>query len=482
MNARAVFNLISYLLGVLALSVLGCAGLSWAVGDPMSVRIGLLESSAVMLGAAVLIYWATRGPVDLSRRDGFGIVFFGWLMAGIFGSLPYLFTGTIGNPVSALFETVSGFTTTGASALMDPGSLPISILTWRSLTQWFGGMGVLVLCVAILPFLGVGGMQIYRAEMPGPSKDRLTPRITSTAKLLWGVYLGLTVTETVLLHLAGMGWLDAVNHSFTTISTGGFSTHTASIAYFDSFAIEIIITVFMFLSGVNFALHFRALQGRPLNYWKDPEFRFYFFLWLGACLFMALNTYESHYASLGQALRSSFFLVTSIITTTGFGTEDFDLWPTASRFLMLLLMISGGCAGSTAGGLKIVRLFVVFKKTLREVRLFMQPKAVVQIKLGRKPLDSDTVSTISAFFIIYMMIFAFATLLMTFYTPDLVTAISSVAATLGNIGPGLSAVGPSQNFALIPSPGKCILTFCMILGRLELYTVLAVFLPRFWKR
>lgn len=482
MNTRVVFNLISYLLMVLSIAVAACWGVSIALDDPASVQQGLARAALSILLGGAAIHLLTRGEVQLSRRDGFGIVFFGWLMAGLFGCLPYLYCGTFLNPVDALFETISGFTTTGASAHPDPGILPAGILVWRSMTQWFGGMGVLVLCVAILPFLGVGGMQIYRAEMPGPSKDRLTPRIAGTAKLLWGVYLGMTVLETLLLKAAGMTWFDAVNHAFTTVSTGGFSTRTASIAAYDSVLIEGIITVFMLLAGINFSLHFRALRGRPVSYLRDPEFRFFACLWAGAVVFVTLNIWVSQNTALGESIRAASFMVSSIMTTTGYGTADYDLWPEACRVLMIMLMISGGCAGSTAGGLKIVRLFVVFKKTLREIRLFMQPRAVVQVKLGRKALDVDTIFNISAFFIIFILIFVVGTLLMAFFTPDLDTAASSVAATLGNIGPGLGAVGPTQNFAFIPAPGKLLLILFMLLGRLELYTVLAILLPSFWKR
>ena len=482
MNFRAVTHLISILLVMLAAAVGSSCCVSYYYQDSAHVRAGLALSGLIMLLAGLLSFFLTRGKIDLSRRDGFGIVVFGWVAAGLFGSLPYLLSGAVPNVVTAMFETFSGFTTTGASALTDLETLPKGLLFWRSLTQWIGGMGVLILCVAILPFLGVGGMQIYRAEMPGPSKDRLTPRITNTAKLLWAVYVGMTAAETLLLKWAGMSWFDAINHAFTTVSTGGFSTHTASIAYFDNRLIETIIMVFMLLAGINFSLHYRALKGRPGAYFRDPEFRVFICLWLGVALFMGFNTWQVNYDSLADSMRSSFFLTTSIITTTGFGTDDFNLWPNACRIFFVMLMIVGGCAGSTSGGMKIVRLFVVFKKTIREVRLFMQPRAVMKVKLGRKALDQEVISNISAFFIIYVLCFVLATWLMSFFMPDLDSAATSVAATLGNIGPGLAAVGPSQNFAFVPDTGKVVLIGCMILGRLELYTVLALFLPGFWKR
>lgn len=467
---------------VLAVAMAFCWGVSAYFGDPETAQMGFALSSGIILVSGLLLLLLTRGPVDLTRRDGFGIVVFGWLTAALFGSLPYLLTHSIADPVTALFETMSGFTTTGASALNHLEALPRGILFWRSMTQWFGGMGVLVLCVAILPFLGVGGMQIYRAEMPGPSKDRLTPRITSTAKLLWGVYLSLTMIETILLKYGGLSWFDALCHSFATISTGGFSTRTASIAAYDSAYTRMIITVFMFLAGINFALHYRAVRGNVTGYFKDPELRCFLMVWLGAGLFMTYTIWKDVYPTLGEAMQAGFFQVTSIITTTGFCTEDFDLWPAASRSLLVVLMTVGGCAGSTSGGIKMVRIFVVFKKIIREIRLFMIPNAVVQIKLGRKAIEHEVESMILSFFIIFALLFGIMSFVMSFFTPDLVTATTSVIATLGNIGPGLGGVGATQNYAFIPGAGKLVLILCMLLGRLEFYTVLVFLLPSFWKK
>lgn len=482
MNTRAVFLLISFLLTVIALAMAGCWAVAHYFNDPVPAQHAFAWSSGIVFLVGIVMYFITRGPMELSRRDGFGIVTFGWLAAAMAGSLPYLFSHDIANPVTALFETMSGFTTTGASALDHLESLPKGILFWRSLTQWLGGMGVLVLCVAILPFLGVGGMQIYRAEMPGPSKDRLTPRITSTAKLLWGVYLLLSIAEAGLLRIGGLSWYDALCHTFATMSTGGFSTRTASVGAYNSAYVEVVIIIFMVLAGANFALHFKALRGDVKGYFRDPEFRFYIILWLGCSLFVLANIWGPVYASGSDALRAAFFQTTSILTTTGFCTADFDVWPSCTRLLLVMLMFVGASAGSTAGGIKAIRVQVVLKKALREVRVFMRPKAVFQIKLGGNPVDKDVVTNISAFFVIFVLIFGLATLVMTFFTPDLETAASSVVATLGNIGPGLSAVGATQNYADIPNTGKLILTGLMLLGRLELYTVLVLFFPAFWKK
>ena len=483
MNKRAVFHLVSYMTLVIGIAIVGCAGVSWFYDEPMRIRLSLLESGLIAIGCAAMVGVLTKGDINLSRRDGFGIVTFGWISATLFGSLPYIFSGVIPHPMSAIFETMSGFSTTGASVLSDLENIPRGILFWRALTHWFGGMGVLVLCVAILPFLGVGGMQIYRAEMPGPSKDRLTPRITTTAKLLWGVYALLTLVETLLLKfVGGMGWFDALCHTFATMATGGFSTYSASVGAFDNAVIDAIITVFMFLAGVNFSLHYYALTGKPKRYFQDPEFRVYFFFLLGATLFITWNVWAAGLAPLGRSFRDAAFTATSILTTTGFCTADFDIWPNASRFLLVMMMFVGGCAGSTGGGMKIVRVFIMFKKMIREMKLFMRPSSVIQMKLGGKPVEQEIISHISAFFAIFILIFTLGSLVMTFFTPDLETAATSVIATLGNIGPGLNAVGATQNYSAISPLGQGILTCFMLLGRLELYTVLILFLPSFWKR
>lgn len=470
------------MLMVLAFAMLACMGVAWGYDDPPEVRMALLWSALSVFLTGGIMWSLTRVPVELSRRDGFGIVTFGWLAAGLAGALPYIFSGVISQPVSAFFESVSGLTTTGASVLTNLESVPRGILFWRALTHFFGGMGVLILCVAIIPFLGVGGMQIYRAEMPGPSKDRLTPRIATTAKLLWAVYVLLCILQTGLLMLGGMTLFDAVCHAFATMATGGFSTRTASVGAFNSVYIETVTIVFMFLAGVNFSLHYRALAGNWRGYFRDSEFRFYCAIWLSACLILSLVTWGSVYDSIGAALRAGFFQGTSILTTTGFVTEDFDQWPGAARVLLVLLMFLGGCAGSTGGGMKHLRIMVVLKETQRQVVLFMRPQAVVKVKIGARPLGQSAVSNIVAFFVLFLLLFAVNTLLMTVFTPDLKTALASVIATMGNIGPGLGGVGPMEIYASIPEAGKLLLVFCMLLGRLELYTVLIVLLPGFWKR
>jgi trk system potassium uptake protein TrkH len=483
MKFRSVFHLISYLLFFCGLAI-GFSGLvGWWQGDSLSEVLGLFGGAGVGVVGGAVLGILTRGRIQLSRRDGFGVVTFGWLSVATLGMLPYLFGGIVDDPASAFFETMSGFTTTGASVLTNLESLPRGILFWRAMTQWLGGMGVLVLCVAILPFLGVGGMQIYQAEMPGPGKDRLTPRIASTAKLLWGIYVLLTLLQVGFLSLGHMSIYDAFCHAFTTMSTGGFSTMSASVAAFDSAYIDWVVIVFMFLAGANFSLHFRALRGEWQAFHQNPEFRFYFVAVILGSAFTSIGLWHHDASATGaETIRHSFFQVTSILTTTGYATRDFNAWPLAIRFLLFLCMFAGGCGGSTAGGVKIIRVFVLFKQVLRDLRRAMIPQSVARIKLGKTVLDEIAVGNIVSFFVLFITLFAGMTLIMTRYTPDFVTACSSVIACLGNVGPGLGAVGPVEVYAFIPAPGKVVLSLAMLLGRLELYTVVLLLFPAFWRK
>jgi len=480
-NIRAVTHIISYLVGVTSLAMLASAGVSLCYGEPVAVW-GLLAAAGVSLLCSAVAWFFTRGTIDLSRRDGFGIAVFGWLFVSAFGALPYLFSGVIASPVAAVFETMSGYTTTGASVLTGLEALPRGILFWRAMTHFFGGMGVLVLCVAILPFLKVGGMQVYRAEVPGPAKDRLTPRIASTAKLLWGAYVLFCILQTVMLVAGGMSLFDSWCHSCATLATGGFSPRTASVGAYDSAYFDIVMIFFMFLAGTNFALHLRLLRGKPFGYFRDAEFRFYLFVWLASCLILTFDVWGDTYDSLAKSLRVAFFQGTSIMTTTGFVTEDFDRWPETSRMLLVLLMFVGGCAGSTGGGVKNIRVLTGIKALFREIHIYMRPDAVKTIRIGGEPVKNQAVSNICAFLLIFVLLFAAGSLAMTPFTPDLGTAASSTIACLGNIGPGLNAVGATQNYANIPATGQSILIVLMLMGRLELYTVLVILIPSFWRK
>jgi len=485
MNPRLVFRLVSAVLLIMAAAMGICAAASYALSDPPRVWKAFLLS-ALLAGSAggggICLARPSVGS-DLGRRDGLAVVALGWIAAALAGALPYLISGLISDPVGAVFETMSGLTTTGATVLSGLEGVPRGLLLWRATTHFLGGMGVLVLCVAILPLLKVGGMQIYRAEIPGPEKERLTPRIVTTARALWGVYVLLCILEILLLRVGGMSTFEAVCHTFATMATGGFSTRSGSIGDFHSVYVETVIIVFMLLAGANFALHYQLLRGRLLSYLRNAEFRSYVGIWAVACLLLMLVLRCSGtYPGWSEALRRAVFQGTSIMTTTGFTTADFDGWPESARLILLVLMFIGGCAGSTGGGMKVFRVVVAAKKAARDLMRFMRPRVVVRIWLGEKVVEEETVSHVASFVLLFVGVWVMASLAMSFFTPDLVTALSAVAATLGNIGPGLGAVGAAENYAAVPVAGKVILTLCMLLGRLELYTVLVLLMPTFWRR
>ncbi|MCS6772043.1 MAG: TrkH family potassium uptake protein [Kiritimatiellae bacterium] len=483
MNFRAVFHLISFLPLVMGAAMLVCLGVGAALGDSPNAQLAFALAAGFSLASGAALWAFTRGPVDLNRRDGVGVVAFGWLTSTLLGAIPFVLSGATPSLADAWFESVSGFTTTGASVMSDLESAPRSILLWRAVTQFLGGMGILVLCVAILPLLGSGGMQIYKAEAAGPAKDRLTPRIAVTAKLLWGVYIGLTVVTIALLRWAGMGWFDAVCHAFATTATGGFSTRSASVSAFGNPAIEWIILVVMFLSGINFALHWRLLRGEWSAWARDREWRLYILILAAAAAVILANAgFRNYGGEMSPGLREILFTVVSIMTTTGFTTHDYTLWPALSQYLLFGLMLIGGCAGSTAGGIKVVRVLVLAKQVSREIKLFIQPQAIFNIKIGRQIIDPEIVSMISAFFLIYTLIWATASAMLAAFTPDLKTAVSAAVSCLGNVGPGLGSVGPAGNYAFFPDAAKALLSVCMLLGRLELYTLLVILIPRFWRR
>ncbi|MCK9172518.1 MAG: TrkH family potassium uptake protein [Desulfuromonas thiophila] len=440
----------------------------------LSALISLLAGLALLKGFA--------GSRELGLREGFAVVSFGWLLYALFGALPYLLSGAIPAPVDAIFETMSGFTTTGSTILSRIEPLPRSVLFWRALTHWLGGMGIIVLSLAILPLLGVGGMQLFQAEVPGPTADRLKPRIQDTAKLLWGVYVLLTAAEVVLLMAGGMNTFDAVCHAFATLATGGFSTRDASVAAYDSAYIDAVITLFMFLAGVNFSLHYYALRGRIDSYFRNEEFRFYLLLTGGTTLLIMLFNQGAVYTSLADNLRYSLFQVASIMTTTGFGTADFEGWPVLSQYLLVFLMFIGGCAGSTGGGIKVARILLLLKQSFGQLHHLIHPRRVYLVKLGNQPVPAEVLQGILGFFALFMGVFVVASFLLAACGLDLVSAGAAVIATLGNIGPGLGSVGPVDNFGHVAPLGKMVLILCMLLGRLELFTVLVLLLPSFWRR
>jgi trk system potassium uptake protein TrkH len=441
-----------------------------------------LLSASITLIAGLALFASCKSRKDLSVREGFAIVTFGWTFYALFGALPFLFSGAIPSPLDAVFETMSGFTTTGSTILTDIEILPESVLLWRALTHWLGGMGIIVLSLAILPMLGVGGMQLFKAEVPGPTADRLKPRIQDTAKLLWGVYVLLTAAETVLLMFGGMNFYEALCHSFATLATGGFSTRNASVGAFNSPYIEWVIILFMLLAGVNFSLHYHALRGRVRGYFRNEEFRTYLAVTAGATILIVLLNQGHVYDSFLDNLRYSAFQASSILTTTGFGTADFEIWPVLAQYLLVLLMFTGGCAGSTGGGMKVARILLLFKHAQVQLYRLIHPRAVRLVKLGDIPVDREVMQAILGFFALFMGIFVVASCLLAASGMDLVSSGAAVIATLSNIGPGLGSVGPADNFAQVPAFGKTVLIACMLMGRLELFTVLVLFFPSFWRK
>ncbi len=480
MKVSGVLNLLGRLLIVLSLMLLTPIPFSVYFRDGMVHAFIVSSMLGLLLGTGLVLLFAPEK--DLGFKDGFAITAFSWLIIALLGALPYIISGSIPCFVDAFFESMSGFTTTGSTILSDIEVLPKSILFWRAMTHWLGGMGIIVLTLAILPFLGIGGMQLFQAEVPGPTKDRLTPRIQDTARILWSVYLLMTVVETILLMIGGVNFFDALTHSFATLATGGFSTYNASIAHFQSSYLHFVIILFMFLAGANFSLHFRALKGNIRAYWQDEEFRLYaLIIFISVIAIFLVNAGAAIYRNNFINLRDSLFQVISIMTTTGFGTADFDQWPPFAKMLLVTLMFIGGCAGSTGGGVKVIRCLLFFKFARSQLKRLVHPRQVDTIKIANTKVPQDVMIGILSFFAIYICVFLGASLAVTALGVDILTGPTAVIATLNNIGPGLHLVGPSRNFGHLPSMAKLVLIFCMIAGRLELYTVAIFFTPEFWK-
>jgi len=480
MNLSGVFFLLGRLLIALAVSLLVPAAVSL-----FDDRIGLsafLISAAVAAAAGIILERKFVRGVEFAfgRHEAFVLVAAAWMVATLVGTLPYVLLKGSGFWINGVFEAASGFTTTGASILPDVESEPASLLLWRALTQWLGGMGIIVLGIAVLPKLAVGGMELLGAEAPGPVKEKLTPRLAQTGKALWGIYALFTLAEILILMSMGLGPLDAVAHSFATMATGGFSTRNASIAAFDSPAVEMTVVFFMVVAGASFALHFQWMRGRLGVLWRDPEFRLYVAILGGATALITTFTFwRGVYPSIESALRYGVFQVVSIMTTTGFATSDFDTWSDFSRSVLFVLMFVGGCSGSTGGSIKVARILIVVKKIAVDLRRMVSPHAVFPLRVGVKTIPENVVSSVTTFVLLYLVLFLAGGLLLTLLGLDALSAFSASVACLGNIGPGFGGVGATTNYSGIPGLAKLLLAFLMIVGRLELYTILIlVFLKR----
>ncbi len=493
LNTRIIIHIMGLLLLCNGSFMLLAAFVSGIYDDGATLDITLSAIVTMLFG--IMAMFGTRGhKKEVKRKEGYIVVTFGWIIMSISGTLPYLFSGAIPSVTDAFFETISGYTTTGASILDDIEALPEGILFWRSLTHWIGGMGIIVLAIAILPLLGIGGMQLFAAEAPGPAGDKLHPRITDTAKRLWLIYFGYTVAETILLKLAGMSLFDAMNHSLATLSTGGFSTKNASLAYWNNQPlIQYIIILFMFLAGSNFVLSYFAFTGKVQRILKDEEFKYYASFIVLFTIVAALVVYfkanvpvsDFHPMVLGEgesAFRHALFQVVAVVTTTGFVTADFTDWTPFLTVFFFGLMFLGGSAGSTAGGIKVMRHLLIIKNGILEFKRTLHTNAIIPVRYNNKTVTEHIVYNIIAFFVLYMLLFIIGSLVLGFLGLDFVSAIGGSASSLGNVGPAFGSLNPISNYNSLPNIGKWWCGFLMLLGRLELFTVLIILTPYFWKK
>jgi trk system potassium uptake protein TrkH len=481
MRYLIVAKVLSFLLAFLGIAILTTVPFSFYYND--GDLMGIIQSVIICLiigGSGIL--FIPKINRDIRPKEGFAIVTFGWVLFATFGSLPFILGGATNSFTDAFFETMSGITTTGGTIFKDVETIPHGVLFWRSMTHWLGGMGIIVLTIAILPFLGVGGMQLFKAEVPGPVIDKLSPRIAGTAKILWGVYVFFTIIQTILLMLGGMNLFDSLCHAFGTMATGGFSTKNLSIAYYKSEYIDYVITVFMIIAGTNFSLLYWLLKGKFKNLFTNGEFLFYLSIIGFATLLIGLDIFFNQNGNLFESIRFSIFQVASIITTTGFVTADYEQWSAASQLILFALMFIGGSAGSTGGGFKVIRLIIIIKFIYNELIRLIHPQAIIFVKFRNLSVDSKVLVNVAGFFMIYVLIAAVSTLIISFFDIDILTSLGAVAATLNNVGPGLGEVGPIDNFSKLPDIVKWILSFLMMLGRLEIYTVVIMFTPHFWKK
>jgi trk system potassium uptake protein TrkH len=484
--AKLNYQIIARIVGFLLLFNAGFMALClpiafWDWEDDLT---SMALASLITVSVAGILLFIGRSPkvMDLSKKDGYVVVTFGWLMMCACGSLPYLISQEIPTATDAFFETVSGYSTTGATILIDIESVSKSVLLWRSLTQWIGGMGIIVLTIAILPFLGIGGMQLFVAEAPGISPDKIRPKIKDTAKRLWYIYLGLTGLELVFLLLGGMSFYDALNHSLTTMATGGFSTKNASTAHFDEPYFQYVFIIFMILAGTNFTLNYYIAKFKWKKVIRNEEWLFYMTIIISLTIIIGTIVLFNVPMHWEESFRQSLFHVVSLMTTTGYVSADYTSWAPVVTAIFFALLFTGGMAGSTAGGVKLVRHLILSKNSFLEFKRQLHPSAVIPVRYDGRAVSRDIVFNILAFIMIYLLLFVLGTILLSATGVDLLTSIGATATCIGNIGPGLGAVGPVDNFADIPWVGKWILSLTMIIGRLELFTVLILFTPNFWRK
>ena len=480
-NFRIIFRVLGSLLVLEGIFMLLALPFSFYYGEESYKPIIYSSAITILTGClSLLANWNI--DKNFGKREGYIIVSSVWIIFSLAGSLPFILSGAIPGFADAFFETMSGFTTTGASVLNDIEAVPKGILFWRSMTQWLGGMGIIVLSIAILPILGIGGLQLFSAEVPGPAPDKLHPRIKETAKRLWVIYVTFTLAETIMLMFGGMNFFDAINHSFTSMATGGYSTKNASIAAFPSPFIQYTLILFMVIAGTNFTLSYFAIHLKFSKVWKNEEFRFYLGFILGFTLIITGGLIYYDHLGIERSFRDALFQVVSIMTTTGFVSADYLSWTPYLWVIIFVIMFFGGSAGSTGGSIKIIRIVMLLKNGYLELKRLIHPNAIIPVRINNKSVPQVIVTNVLAFVVFYIMITVISTIIISMMGYDLDTSIGAVAATLGNIGPGIGKVGPVCNFAHIPEVGKWFLSFLMLLGRLELFTVLVILSPSFWKR
>lgn len=480
MNFSAVLNIIGHVIKyeILLLIIPFIVALSYGDGDATAFLYTIL----IMIPIYLVLVNIKRKNKEIYAKESFFAVGLSWIVISFVGALPFVISGAIPSLVDAFFETSSGFTTTGATILTEIQSLPRGILFWRSFTHWVGGMGFLIFILALMPSFGSNTINLLKAESPGPTPGKIVPKIRQTAKILYEIYFVLTLVQTLCLKLAGMSWYDAIIHSLSTAGTGGFSNMNASIAGFNSPLIEWIITIFMILFGVNFVLYFQLIKGNIKSFFKSEELKWYLICIFAATAIITINIIPFNGGNVEQSFRESAFQVSSIITSTGYATADFNLWPTLSKMILLILMLMGAMAGSTGGGIKTIRFVIVFKAIRREIDKILHPRRVNSVKIDGNVIEEETINGVFLFIFAYIIIGLIAMFIISFDNFDVTTTVTSVITTLSNIGPGLEMVGPTGNFSAFSDLSKIVLSFCMLAGRLEIYPMLILFSPSIWKK
>jgi len=483
-NWKSILHVLSFIVLIVTLFLIAPLIVAIFYKEPLEAVV-LSKVMFFSITGSLGLFMVTRNSSGMrfTTKDGFMLVSLSWIVVSAIGAIPFTLSGAIPSYTEAYFETMSGFTTTGASILTSIETMPYSLLFWRSLTHWLGGMGIVVLAVAVLPLIGIGGMPLIQAESPGPRVDKIVPKVRETAKILWLIYVGLSILETILLMVGGMNLFDALTHTFGTMATGGFSPKNTSVGHYNSPFIHNVITIFMVMAGINFGLYFVLLQKDFKSIWRNTELKVYLGIFFAAMGLIAYNLFSQNiYPTWEESFRHSGFQVASIITTTGYATTDFDQWPGFSQSVLFLMMFIGGCSGSTGGGIKVVRITTLFKLAKSEMKKLLNPRGIFLIKLNKETVKKDMVYTITGFILLYIMSLLIITLVVAYSGVDLLSSFSTALVTLGNIGPGFAKVGPTQNYHFLAPWIKWLLSFAMMLGRLEIYTVLVVLTPAFWKK